>query len=703
MAKSKILVVEDENIVALGIERLLKRNGYEVIGLSASAESAFALAAKTWPDVVLMDIVLEGSIDGIEMAKIFRNHWRVPIIYITAYADDRILARAKATQPEGFIVKPFDDREIHAAIQMALYKRKEENRDLVPVKETERGPAVVSSFDPDLFHEVLRMASDAVIALDEKQNVVLFNQQAEAFFGYTRQEVIGKPLLFLIPERFRKNHPNNIKRFEEEAISRIYMEQRKELWGLRKNGEEFPIEVTISKLVIDGKKYFIAMVRDITGKKEAEEKILHQAYYDSLTGFPNRNLLHKRLKEAIWVGKERHYPIALLLMDLDQFKVINDTLGHHQGDILLKEVALRFKSVLFSTDLVARMGGDEFAVIAPLSESDHTGILVDKIMKALEPPFKIAEIPIRVEISIGIAFFPDHGNDPESLIRNADIAMYLAKRKKKGYVIYDRERDQHDPRKLALMSELRRAIEQDELVLHYQPKIDLKTNQVIGVEALLRWMHPERGLIPPDQFIGLAEHTGLIKPLSEWVFNAAHRQCQVFHEKGKNLSIAINMSSRNVQDTELQTMIEEKIERSGVEPGVVELEITESAIMDDPDGALKVMRQLRALGISFTIDDFGTGYSSLSYLKKLPVSALKIDRTFVMEMTTNEDDAAIVRSTIDLGHSLGLSVIAEGVENRETYERLAAMGCDAAQGYYMCKPIPPEALNLWLNAPYWES
>lgn len=447
--------------------------------------------------------------------------------------------------------------------------------------------------------------------------------------------------------------------------------------------------------------YIIGVWADITERKQAEEKIYYRDNFDGLTDLPNRALLLRRLQEAIQ-GDEQNKPVALLLMDLDRFREINDTLGHHNGDILIKDVAIRLQDVLFLRDFVARMGGDEFAIIAPLAESDHMRIFVTKIMKAMARPFLIEEIPIMVEISIGMAFFPDHGLDAGSLIQHADVAMYSAKQTKKGYVIYDPEYDQHDPRKLALMAELHRAIEQDELALHYQPKIDLKTKQVIGVEALLRWTHPKWGFIPPDQFIGLAERTGLIKPLSEWVFNEAHRQGLAFHEMGIKLNIAINLSARNIQDPQMQAVIEEKIKRCGTGSGTLELEITENIIMDDPEGALEVMHQLRKLGITFTIDDFGTGHSSLSNLKKLPVSSLKIDRSFVMEMMSDKEDAVIVRSTIDLGHSLGLLVVAEGVENKETFEELMALGCDAAQGYYMCRPIPSEALITWLKEPHWD-
>ena len=436
-------------------------------------------------------------------------------------------------------------------------------------------------------------------------------------------------------------------------------------------------------------------------RKRAEESVQHMAYYDPMTDLPNRTLLHRHLQEAILAGQRENKSVALILMDLDQFKDINDTLGHQRGDILLKEISSRLQNAMFQRDMVARLGGDEFAVLLPLAESGHASLVAEKVVKILEPPFLIEGISIAVEASIGIALFPDHSTDAEGLIRRADVAMYIAKHAKQGVTFYDPAQDKHSPQKLALMGELRHAIENEELVLYYQPKINLKTNRVMGVEALVRWKHPKRGMIPPYEFIEPAERTGLIKPLTLWVFNTALRQCHDFQKTGMEISISINLSTRNLQDPALPDQIGEKVKACGLAPGMLEFEITESAIMDDPEHALEVISHLKGLGVKFAIDDFGTGYSSLGYLRKLPVDVIKIDRSFVKDMTENKDNAAIVRSTIDLAHDLGLWVIAEGVEDKETYDQLTAMGCDAAQGYYMCKPIPEEALATWLRESPW--
>ncbi|MBI3812035.1 MAG: EAL domain-containing protein [Nitrospirae bacterium] len=430
--------------------------------------------------------------------------------------------------------------------------------------------------------------------------------------------------------------------------------------------------------------------------KQAEETIRRLAYYDPLTGLPNRILLHDHLQQAILAGQRENKPVALLLIDLDRFKETNDTLGHQRGDVLLQQVGSRLQGALRPSDIVARLGGDEFAVVFPLAGSGDAALVADKILKALEPPFTIEGLLVIVEASIGLALYPDHGANTESLMQRADVAMYTAKQSGSGYVIYDAKIDQYSPRRLALMAELRQAIVDDQLCLHYQPKIDLQTGRVVGTEALARWKHAEYGFIPPDQFIPPAERTGLIKPFTLWVFKTALHQCMAWHQAVSELPVSINLSTRNLHDPKLPDQLAELLQACGGRPDQVELEITESAIMADPARAMEVIKHLRAMGMGFSIDDFGAGYSSLTYLKKLPVNAIKIDKSFVINMTHDENDAVIVRSIIDLGHNLGLKVIAEGVENKEAYRRLVDLGCDAAQGYYMCRPISADEFTRWL-------
>jgi diguanylate cyclase (GGDEF)-like protein len=421
-----------------------------------------------------------------------------------------------------------------------------------------------------------------------------------------------------------------------------------------------------------------------------------------LTTLPNRALLQDRLTQAILTGHRENTPVAFILMDLDRFKDINNTLGHHHGDLLLRQIGPRIQKLLRESDTIARLGGDEFAILLPDTDGEGARQVVAKLEKTLEAPFAIDGLTVTVEASIGIALYPEHGSKAETLIQRADVAMYTAKHGGGGHAVYSPEHDQYSPGRLALMGELRDAIEHDELVLHYQPKIHLPTSRVIGVEALVRWQHPHRGLMPPDEFVPLAEQTGLIKPLTLGVITAALRQLQIWRGDGLRLNMAVNLSARNLQDPQLPDQVAELLQNAGALPEHLELEITESTIMADPARALDILTRLNRMGLVLTIDDFGTGYSSLGYLKRLPVSAIKIDKSFVRNMAEDDNDAVIVRSTIELAQNLGLTVVAEGVETQYILDRLAALGCDAAQGYYMSRPMPADALTRWFHESPWQ-
>lgn len=436
-------------------------------------------------------------------------------------------------------------------------------------------------------------------------------------------------------------------------------------------------------------------------RRSAEAKIYHMAYYDDLTGLPNRNLLLERVQKSMRTDIGDTRPFALLLVDLDNFKDVNDTLGHLHGDALLKKVGERIGAALRPTDVIARLGGDEFAILMSLAALSHAVLVAQKIQKSLEEPFVVDGVHILVEASVGIALYPDHCDSTEVLMRRADVAMYSAKKAGSGHCIYDAKRDKHSPRSLMLMGELRQAIERNELNLHYQPKIDIRKNRVIGVEALIRWKHKVYGYIPPDEFIMSAERTGLIKPLSLWVLNVAHRQAVAWHKEGRRLSIAFNLSARNLVDSCLLDAISKAISASGLPPGRLEVEVTESVFMEDFQTVFDAFSRLRAIGIRVSIDDFGTGYSSLAYLKRLPVDTIKVDKTFVMNMCGNQNDSVIVRSTIDLAHNLGLNVVAEGVETAEILDNLSALDCDEVQGYHMCRPVPIDELTRWFGESPW--
>jgi diguanylate cyclase (GGDEF)-like protein/PAS domain S-box-containing protein len=438
---------------------------------------------------------------------------------------------------------------------------------------------------------------------------------------------------------------------------------------------------------------------DITERRRAEEALEHQALHDGLTDLPNRTLFHDRLQQAIIQARRDGKPLALLLMDLDRFKDINDTFGHQYGDLLLRQVVAHLRYVLRESDTIARLGGDEFAIILPGDDARGATLTVEKVLHVLRQPYSADDHLLDIGASVGIALFPDHGHDSHTLLQRADVAMYAAKRRDIGYALYEAHQDPYKPSRLALVRDLRDAIEQDRLVLHYQPKAHFNAGLRHHVEALLRWHHPDQGWVAPEDFIPLAEHAGLMKSLSMWVLNSALKQCHVWLEEGIEVTVAVNISPRTLHDPALVETIEGLLDRWRVPARCLEIEITESALMIDPARAMDTLSRLHAKDVCISIDDFGTGYSSLSYLTRLPADQIKIDKSFVLDMARNHDSAFIVRSVIDLGHNLSLQVVAEGVENQETWDLLAGMGCDVAQGYHLSHPLPASEISRWLSQP----
>jgi diguanylate cyclase (GGDEF)-like protein len=417
-----------------------------------------------------------------------------------------------------------------------------------------------------------------------------------------------------------------------------------------------------------------------------------QAMHDALTGLPNRARFRRRVDEAIAAagGAGR---FAVMLLDLNRFKEINDTLGHHYGDLLLQTAASRLREALREGDVVARLGGDEFAV---LLHGEAPDAAAERLGAALRPAVELDGFLLELDASIGTARYPDDGVDLDTLLRRADVAMYAAKGRHLGHVAYSSGIDEYDPARLALVADLRRGLEAEELVLHYQPKLDLRHRHVGGVEALVRWRHPRLGLLQPGAFVEMAEHTGLIKPLTHYVLRHALRQCAAWRADGVELQVAVNVSPRSLLDRDLAETVAAALQDTGLDAAQLKLEITETAIMVDPDAALRVLNQLATMGVALSVDDFGTGYSSLAYLRRLPVGEVKIDRSFVRDMTREDGDLAIVRSTIDLAANLGLTVVAEGVEDGDALEQLTRLGCDEAQGYFIARPAPAAEVAAWL-------
>ena len=438
-------------------------------------------------------------------------------------------------------------------------------------------------------------------------------------------------------------------------------------------------------------------------KERAEYRLAHQALHDMLTGLPNRAYFYEWTDEAL--AELEKLPAAtttaVLLFDLDRFKEINDTLGHQFGDRLLVEIGPRVREVLRSRDLLARLGGDEFCVLLPdIGGREDAVRVAERIVAVLEEPFEVEGVTLGIEASCGIAVTPDNGTTADQLLQRADVAMYAAKEAKGNVVVYADEFNINTPARLALLGDLRTALARDEFVLHFQPTASMRTRKVCGAEALIRWQHPNLGLLYPDRFIAEAERSGLIEPMTVWVLDAALQQCRAWLDTSATLgsqplSVAVNLSTRSLLDAALPGTVAEALDRWKVPPRLLELEITETIIMADPKRAQRVLADLADMGVVMAIDDFGTGYSSLAYLRELPVSELKIDRSFVVDMGRDVDDAVIVRSVIDLARNLGLRTVAEGVEDEGTWSTLTELGCDKAQGYVLARPMTAEAFTRW--------
>lgn len=493
-------------------------------------------------------------------------------------------------------------------------------------------------------------------------------------------------------------------RLISEQVDALIRLQQSQAAAAIKEAETSSASARKTMLLLGGVASLLTLVIAIfVGKRASKhaQALEHQALYDDLTGLPNRTLFQDRLKQTITHSQREGLTFAIMLMDLDRFKEVNDTLGHNVGDLLLQEVSQRLLKTVRNSDTVARLGGDEFVILLENPSEAYIQKIAQKILEALDHPFSLDQDVVDINASMGIALYPEHGNDAVTLTQRADVAMYAAKHDNCGFLLYSESQEQSSRAHLTFKSELRQAIENDELVLYFQPKIDHTTARIMGVEALVRWQHPKRGFLPPDQFILTAEQTGLMQSLTHWVLEKALLQCAALHKAGIFINVAVNLSARNLHDKQLPANIARLLDKTNVEPSYLVLEITESAMMADQASALVILNQLDKMDVTLAIDDFGTGFSSLAYLSKLPVDEIKIDKSFVMEMMSDKQALVIVKSTIDLGHNLGLKVVAEGVETLEAWHALTEWGCDCAQGYLMSKPLSAADLMRWINESSW--
>ena len=548
------------------------------------------------------------------------------------------------------------------------------------------------------FRTIVDASGDLVLLLDDTGHVAFASKSVTKILGWTAAEVHQQALASFV-------HAGDIERFAELVDAggdttdegdrpRLRLRSQDGSWRVLEWAVSVRRDRELGKVLLTG--------RDVTDQVEIERELLHQAHHDPLTGLPNRKALMQISHETV-VTASVEKPVAVLMIDLDRFKDVNDSLGHAVGDKLLSQVGQRLRSILRPGDTIARLGGDEFAVLLPLANEGDARLVAERLAGQLEEPFSIDGMDLHVEASIGIAVSHRAGRDEtattETLFRESDIAMYRAKEGGTGIAIFDPERDSGQSRsRLELSAELRRAINEDQLVLHFQPVVDVLQGRLAGVEALVRWMHPDRGLLAPGEFLPLAEQTGLIVPLSKWVMASALNQAATWLAGGRPLQIAVNMSPRWLQNADVPDIVAGLLAETEVAPSLLRLEITESVVLADPEETLPMLNRLRRMGIGLSLDDFGTGYSSMTHLRNLPVDEVKVDRAFVQAMTSSPEDAVIVRAAIELGHNLGMSVVAEGIEDADTLAEIVASGCSLAQGYYFSRPLPPEELMRWAEA-----
>ncbi|MDD5036355.1 MAG: EAL domain-containing protein, partial [Methylococcaceae bacterium] len=816
--KGDILIVEDEAIIAAQLERLLLGWGCRVVALVATGEEAIDQAHRLKPDLVLMDVRLRGRMNGVEAARVISERDAIPIIFLTAYADDALIEEATATQPYGYLVKPVRERELRATIQITLHRRhlerhlahlsevlravreinqliiRERNestlleearkilistrgyhrvgigfkhpgaddpqdravnspldaalleedfvgqslaqhRPIIQLPTPEEGDRATEGdyvsaaaipmmsegechgvlavhsdrrdiFDADeirLLEEVandlafsmlsmrrerarrraeedLRMAAtvydnsdEGIMVCDVNERILSVNRAFSVITGFTREEAKGQTPRIL---RSGRHDPAFFKGFWDQLQERGSWQG--EIWNRRKNGELFLIWLSVNTLRdAEGQiQQYISIFSDITQYKENEQRIHFLAFYDPLTALPNRTLLKDRLERLIILSEKLNMCAAVLFINLDRFKNVNDSLGHPVGDALLIEAAGRIQSQIREGDTLSRIGGDEFVVLLPATEVDGAVQVVGKLLQAFEELFPVAGYELNITPSIGISLFPQNGKTFDSLIQSADVAMSRAKAAGRNtYQFFASEMQAVVYNALRIENALRRAIERDELSLHYQPQVDVDRGEIVAAEALVRWNSAEFGPMLPEQFIGVGEETGLIFSIGEWVLKAAISQIKTWQGKGlKPVPVAVNLSAIQFGQNNLASMIGRYLEQADVEPGLLELELTESIAMQGTGTVLKALDELNRLGVKLSIDDFGTGFSNLSYLKRFHVSKLKIDQSFIRHIESEPENQAIVVATIQLAKSLGIEVIAEGVETQEEVDFLKQNG-----------------------------
>ena len=663
-----VLYVEDDDEIRDQLAHFLRRR-VGVLHVATNGHEGLLAFDAHRPDIVVTDILMP-VMDGLKMAeKIKAISPPTPIIVTTAFNETNFFLKAIDIGVDKYVIKPVNTDTLGSVLVQCAH-------------------TLLSEVERRLAAAVFDCSSDAIIVTDAHNTIVSVNPAFCEITGFKREEVIGKDPKMLSSGRQEREFYMQMWKSLQEAGK-----WSGEVWNRRKSGEVYPEWLSVSTVRNnkDETIHYVGIFSDITERKQAEERVRHLAHYDALTDLPNRTLFHDRLQQSLIQAQRNHEQVAVMFLDLDRFKVINDTLGHSVGDLLLQAVAQRLGNCMRQGDTVCRQGGDEFVILLPkINHAEDAALVAQKALDAIAQPFQLDGHELHISSSIGISFYPNDGGNPETLMKHADVAMYRAKELgRNNFQFYFASLNARSLERLALETSLRRALEHGELELYYQPLVDTKDGALVGMEALLRWHHPELGLIYPGQFIPLAEETGMIVAIGEWVLRTACTQAQAWFNQGfGRLRMSVNLSARQFRQSDFAGHVREIFALTGFDPHCLELEVTESMLMHNIDENIITLNELKSMGISIAVDDFGTGYSSLSYLKRLPIDTLKIDRSFVGEVTGNRDDEAIVEAIISMAQSLSLRVIAEGVEKSEQRDFLQLQQCDEMQGYLFSYPLP---------------
>jgi diguanylate cyclase (GGDEF)-like protein/PAS domain S-box-containing protein len=687
----KVLLIDDDedDFVLTGyIFEEFKSAQYE-LDWASDYEKALQLLCSNSYDIYLVDYRL-GAENGLSLMREAKAKGCIaPIILLTGQGDSETDLEAMQAGAADYLVKgefqaPLLERSIRYSVQ---HSRAVENLLGSEIK----------------FRSVFQSASDAIFLVDEDANVLLWNNAAEKIFGYTEAEIVGKPSTSLMGKKFQEK---TLEIGLENTFNTVLAPMAGKIFkavGRRKDGSEFPLELSGSLWKTNRGMFYTAIIRDITKRRAAEELLVHEATHDSLTGLPNRAQFTDILNEAIEVSEtNKSYQFAVLFLDLDRFKIINDGLGHVMGDKLLVAISERLSNCIRPGDTVARFGGDEFTLlINNIVSADCAIEIAERLQEELIQPFTIDGHEVYTSASVGITFSDAAKRKAEDFLRDSDTAMYRAKATGKArYQIFDSAMNIRSMSILQTENDLRRAVEREEFFVVYQPIVNLKTGEVREFEALVRWNHPEHGFVQPNDFIPVAEETGLIMAIDRWVLNEACRQLCYWQQNSiykDSLSISVNLSTKLLINTNLSKQIRDLTERLNLNPQCLKLEVTETSVMENAETALEILCALSDLGVRISSDDFGTGYSSLSYLHRFPFARLKIDRSFIGRMDTDEKSEEIVRTILTLADNLNLEVVAEGIENEQQFHRLRELGCDFGQGYLFSKPVEAEAAGKLLG------